>query len=225
MSSDSAELFVAGPEDYSLWGQSPDGMWFIVTANRKIPGKWRLLRVPVAGGTPEVILTPTGVAEVHCANAASRICVLAEDLGKQMTFSIVDPVRGRLEELAKLDTPEFTRWSLSPDGSKIALMNDDSDNVRVFDLHSKQVQVIHPTPPQKLLQKLAWSADGKRIFLSGIAENGNGRLLEMDLSGNTHLLLKNPMGWIAEPVPSPDGKRLAYIYLVVESNITLLEHF
>lgn len=41
---------------------------------------------------------------MHCANAASRICVHSEDLGKQKTFSIVDPVRGRLE-LAKLDTP------------------------------------------------------------------------------------------------------------------------
>jgi Tol biopolymer transport system component len=109
----------------------------------------------------------------------------------------------------------------------MALMDDQSDNVniRVFDLQSKQVQVIHPTPPQKLLQKLAWSSDGKRIFLSGIAENGNGSLLEMDLSGNTHLLLKNPMGWISAPVPSPDGKRLDYIYLVLESNVTLLEHF
>ena len=121
----------------------------------------------------------------------------------------------------------MTQWSLFPDGSKIALMDDESDNpnVRVFDLQSKQVQVIHPTPPQKLLQKLAWSADGKRVFLSGIADNGAGRLLEMDLSGNTHLLLNNPMGWIAQPVPSPDGKRLAYIYLVLESNVTLLEHF
>jgi len=107
----------------------------------------------------------------------------------------------------------MTQSSLFPDGSKMALMDDQSDNVnvRVFDLQSKQVQVIHPTPPQKLLQKLAWSADGKRIFLSGIAENGNGRLLEMDLSGNTHPLLRNPMGWISAPVPSPDGKRLAYI--------------
>ena len=121
-------------------------------------------------GAREVILTPAGVAEVHCANAASRICVLSEDLGKQKTFSIVDPVRGRLE-LAKLDTPGvlMTQWSLFPDGSKMALMGDQSDNVnvRVFDLRSKQAQVIHPTPPQKLLQKLAWSADGSGFSFQG----------------------------------------------------------
>ena len=100
--------------------------------------------------------------------------------------------------------------SLFPDGSKMALMDDQSDNVnmRVFDLQSKQVQVIHPTPPQKLLQKLAWSSDGKRIFLSGIAENGNGRLLEMDLSGNTHLLLKNPWAGSQRQFPRPTGSVL-----------------
>ncbi|HZD30020.1 MAG TPA: protein kinase, partial [Candidatus Angelobacter sp.] len=219
-----AEL-LAGPEDYEMWGLSPDGMWFIVTVSPRVPGKRRLLRVPVAGGAPETILTPAGIAEVHCAPTGSRVCVLSEDTGKLKTFSTIDPVRGRLEEIAKVETQGelSTSWDLSPDGNKIALVENLSDKVRILNLQSKEMQVIDPMPPQKGLQRAAWSADGKRLYLSAFGDGG--RLLEMDADGKTRLLLENPGGWIGYPVPSPDGKRIAYSYAVNESNVTLLEHF
>ena len=51
MSSDSAEVFLTGSENYSVWSLSPDGTWVIATANRTVPGKGRLLRIPLSGGT------------------------------------------------------------------------------------------------------------------------------------------------------------------------------
>jgi Tol biopolymer transport system component len=99
-----------------------------------------------------------------------------------------------------------------------------SDNVQILDLRNKQIQLIHPNPPQAGLQFAAWSADGQRLYLTAFP-GGKGRLLEMDKDGHTHVLIENRHGWIGMPLPSPDGKRIAYMYAVNESNVTLLGNF
>ncbi len=222
ITADSAELFAAGPERYSMASVSPDGAWLLVTFRQ--PEHQRLLRIPTNGGPAETVLPMAGPGWVECARTGSRICVLSELIGKQTVLSVVDAVRGRLGELARVDTTEYVDWSLSPDGSKIALVETLSDELRVLDVNSKQVRVIHPTPPQHELQMPAWSADGKRIFVSGFPDS-RGTLLEVDEDGHTQLLLENPYGWIGCPVPSPDGKRIAYTWALEEGNVTLLEHF
>jgi eukaryotic-like serine/threonine-protein kinase len=223
LSSESAELLLPGTDADYVCGLSRDGKWALVNYNCLAPAKWRVLRVPLSGGAPETVLIPRGYASVRCAIAGSGICVLSEDIDKKKVFSVVDPVRGKLQELARVDAGGIA-WNLSPDGSKIALVENLADSVRVLDLQSKQVQVIHPVPSQPGLQRPAWSADGKRLFVSGFPDD-EGRLVEMDLEGHAHLLVENPNAWIGDPVPSPDGKRIAYIVMFRESNVTLLEHF
>ena len=225
MSSDSADLVVGGQGNYGGVSVSPDGKWVMVTTSIFERDERRLLRVPASGGNPETVLTPAGHADVQCVSTGSRICVLSEAVGKEYVFSSIDAVRGRLEGLAKLEVQSgYAWWALSPDGRRIALVENLSDVVRVLDLQSKQIQTIHPTPPQPGLQQVTWSADGKRLFLSALP-NSTGRLLQMDAMGHTQLLLEHANGWIGQPVASPDGKRISFIQPIDESNVTLLEHF
>jgi serine/threonine protein kinase/Tol biopolymer transport system component len=225
LSPDSTELFASGQDGYGSASPSPDGAWIIIPAYTGDPPKRQLVRIPASGGAPETILTPVGRGDAQCVSSGLRICVLSEEIGKQLVFSSVDPVRGRLEELARIDLPQGSlEWSVSPDGTKIALVENLSDRVSILDLKSKQVQVIQPTPPQAGLQAATWLPGGKRLFVSGFP-NHTGRLIVMDMNGHAQLLLQNRHGWIGNPTPSPDGKRIAYIYVVKESNAELLEHF
>jgi len=183
------------------------------------------MRIRVSGGMPEQVIPLAGPAWVRCSFAGSRICVLSESVGRRLVLSIVDPIKGRMEELTRLDTEseDSIVWALSPDGSRVALVEEkgvsSGDNVRLMDLQSKRIQVIRPDPPNSQLQRPSWSADGKRLFVPALD-----RLLEMDANGRTRVLLKSPEG-INQPLASPNGKRLAYSQGVAESNVTLLERF
>ena len=217
------ELFEGRADKYLTGSVSPDGAWLLfVTENG---GGGQLLRIPTSGGTSETVVSLKGEGDVQCAFSSSRSCVLSEAIGKQLVFSALDPMRGRLEELAKVEMPvRILRWSLSPDGRKVAMVENLSDRIRILDLKSKQLQVINPNPPQEDLQQAAWSADGQRLFVSSFP-NEAGYLFEMDLNGQNHVLQENPYAWIGALRPSPDGKHIAYVFIVSESNVTLLEHF
>jgi len=226
MAGGSAELFLGAPINYRAGAVSPDGKWLLVTTKWGEPVK-QLLRVPISGGSPERILDLAGSADIACASLGSRICVLSEQIGNEAVFSIIDPIQGRLGELARIETTAITRWGLSPDGSKIAFVEFTvSDTVRVLDVQNTEIKVIRPSPPQQSLQDVRWCADGKQLFLTAFP-NSKGRLLEMDLEGHSRVILENnnPSGWIGSPVPSPDGKRIAYTSASLEANVTLLEHF
>ena len=225
LSPDSTELFTSGKEVYGFASPTPDGAWLLVTSKTGDPPKFQLLRIPIAGGSAESVLTPAGRSLVACPTSGSRTCVLSESVEDQLVFSAVDPLKGKTAELARIPNPKHALvCSISPDGTEVTIVENMSDAIQILDLKSKEIRSIHPIPPQPGLQYAAWSSDGKRLYVSGFP-NSKGRLLEMDLDGHTRLLLDNNQGWIGSPMPSPDGKRIAYIFVAQEANVTLLEHF
>ena len=225
IASGASELVVSGATDYNLATVSPNGEWIIAVAGESRTQSMKLIRTPFSGGSQEVVTEVIAPAQVHCASSGTRICILSEMIGKQAVFSLIDPIRGRIGGVSKIDAAGELNWNLSPDGSKIAMAENLSDEVKILDVRSKQIQVIHSKPQQKGLQFADWSADGKVLYLSEFPVNGEGKLLRMDANGNTRPLLSISNTWIGAPVTSPDGKHLAYVQGIEESNITLLENF
>ena len=141
---------VSGTDDKREPRISPDGAWMLYLSwprpeNRGVP-QARLMRLPVSGGPPEVLLEPKGYPgsvraprdgfllttrghpEFRCPNRPGAPCVLSELDGSHVTFSAFEPAGGRGAELARIDVGqgEIPFWDLSPDGDRIVFGKTDS---------------------------------------------------------------------------------------------------
>ena len=80
-----------------------------------------------------------------------------------------------------------------------------------------------------LLEKIAWSSDGASLFVDanrGSPElSGTRAVLHLDMNGRVHVLLEKPSQWFLRPLPSPDGRYLAFAAMIHESNAWILEGF
>jgi len=70
---------------------------------------------------------------------------------------------------------------------------------------------------------VAWTADGKALFATSYAPDGF-RLLRVSLDGRARVLHKARF-FIENPVPSPDGRSLAFGDITPEGNVWLIDNF
>jgi Tol biopolymer transport system component len=230
-----AERLFAGAEEYPWATLSSDGRWllFWAVSRGKDPFSARLMRLPVSGGNPEVVLTSNQLEASHqCALWRPNFCVLEEQDpgGNQRVFSAFEPTRGRTGEIKRMTGGFFAAyawWSLSPDGTRIAVAQR-KPTIRILDLKTGTEQNLTAKTEVAHIQKIAWSSDGRSLFASGFSGTGKGPgvLVNIDMQGNTHLLHQDSHTWVAFPAPSPDGKHLAFTKgKRAENNVAMMENF
>jgi serine/threonine protein kinase len=245
---DTAEPLIALSKSEGLAGAclSPEGSWVYYTMKSYEEGPpetskimrdsvtsilpaqtSKIMRVPIQGGSPQVVLTATIEEWPRCAQSPSSLCVIAErtpDL-KQIVFRTIDPVKGRGRELARSET-DATRayhWDVSPDGTRIALLKHRDATVHILSLNGVAPRQII-SREWNTLSSVVWTADGKGLFVSSYTARG-ADMLHMDLEGNMRLLWEHPGGIEIYGVPSPDGRHLAMRGWNVDSNLWLMENF
>jgi len=207
---------------------SPDGKWLIWAAYRKgyDPGvQVDLLRVSVAGGPIEKILSDAMLDTPRCAQFPVTECMIQTYVDRtHAAFISFDPVLGRGHEVTRYEVePEWSYvWALSPDASKIAIMKQASGDIHVLSLATRTDEKI-TVQHWNNLQSLDWTSDGKGFFTSSLQPSGV--LLHVDLHGHANVLWE-PKG-VSMPwaVPSPDGRYVAMPYFAHNSNAWLLENF
>jgi hypothetical protein len=207
---------------------APDGrtVLYAIRPSDTKPDVYILMRVPVEGGTPEAVPIGGPLDEFRCALDGGKRCVLRTTTrGAYYTYYDLDPIRGKGRELARISWMPgiLGDWDISPDGTYIALPNHDSHDalIRVIRLESK------PNLPQERdvilkgltdLRGLVWAADGSGWFVSVDTTVGN-RLFYVYLDGRLDPL-GDIQGWA---VPSPDGRRVAFLDRIVATNAWLIE--
>jgi serine/threonine protein kinase len=216
---------------------SPDGKWAIIQvwpSTGYVAGRTtvRLMRVPITGGTPELIFPIRDGSSTFCARAPSSLCAVAEESEdrKTMTITAFDPVKGRGAELARFDlepdrdinvfSDHLLLCDISPDGTRLAVARSPD---RPIEIHSLRGQPTIIIPAQGLkLRNIRWGADGKGLFVARHMKDGN-ELLYLDLQGKTKSLWKS--NGPSDGVPSRDGRHLAITEVKQNANMWMMENF
>lgn len=225
LSQKTAEQLIDMPRHLVMPQISPDGKWILVLygpIKRSGPAggqrTFTLMRVPLNGGPAETVPTPNPVQEFACQHRASR-CVLREIRDQHAIFYDLDPIKGQGRELTRIPQgpASFGDWTLSPDGATVAMVNvtKSPSSIRLLDLnHPPQEKEIPLEGPPPAGARAMWSPDGKGWFLAVDRD----QMRYIDWQGRSRFV-HDVSYWL---VPSWDGRRAAFLDVVRDNNVWLL---
>lgn len=136
---DKAQLLVAEPQRavFPAWPRlSADGAWIIYAEIPKTASTpVRLMRIPVSGGVPQLVLETTKGLNAECARAPASLCVLLEERRDEKHFMVTafDPLKGKGKVLRTIEKDPFppAGSTLSPDGSTFAISRSLEGDIRI----------------------------------------------------------------------------------------------
>jgi DNA-binding winged helix-turn-helix (wHTH) protein/Tol biopolymer transport system component len=186
----------------------------------------RVMRVPLQGGSPRVVLQWPYVHDIQCARNPSKLCLVATLERSKAQFFTFDPEDGKTQELAKFDAKQYLGWSLSPDGSQLALILGGAERrvtfMAVSDKSTHEVE-LNQWP---LAAGIDWAADSKSVFVISQSANGAPVVLGVEPNGNHRVVLEGEKAmqywWV---IPSPDGRYAALEVVTGENNVWMVENF
>jgi Tol biopolymer transport system component/DNA-binding winged helix-turn-helix (wHTH) protein len=187
-------------------------------------GPVRLMRAPINGGPPHIVLEAPAIGNFECSHAPATICAFSQEEPKELVISVFDPVIGEPHKIATLETD--WGWGLSPDGKAIAASTFGATKNRI------RLLSLSGQPPHELTVKnwsgfnsLDWAADSKGFFISSNPAGLRQSLLYVDLAGNAHQIWQVNHVWPTWAVPSRNGKYVAILAPTIESNVWMAESF
>jgi len=234
ISEDTAEPVVTRPQEVYQPRLSPDGAWILYVeyprtrANPAPPD--RLMRIPVSGGVPQLVLETRDWLNFACARTPASLCMIVEASRDKTRFVITafDPLKGRGKVLRTLDADPTVDYpnALSPDGATFAISRSGEAeiHIRLLSLFGGADREI-TVKGWPNIAGLDLSADGRGLYCGSASPQGC-TLLYVDLEGTARVLWQyKGRGNAIWAVPSPDGRYLAIPGIGSNSNVWMVEGF
>ena len=233
------ELLVGGEHEVFQPQPTPEGSNVLYIDGPYVVGpsdKVRVMRIPLSGGSSQLVLERPGLQTYQCAKLPVTKCVYSRIDSEYSRFFAFDPLSGTDTELLAARSKKevgMNIWSLSPDGKYLVTSKSqnpyDGPVLRLLSLFDGRVRDLPVATGVKLIMGIDWAADGRSIWVGGYMGRGSwgtrSGIINMDLNGRVTELIKGYSPVILGGVPSPDGRHLALRANTQSSNIWLLENF
>jgi len=231
ISQQTSEPVVTGPQEVDLPRLSADGAWILFLESPEKPAH-RLMRIPAGGGGPQFVLETRNTTDYGCARAPASLCLVIEggQGEKQLMITAFDLLKGRGKVLRTIEEDPshhyYEGWmGLSPDGSTVAISprGEPEIHIGLFSLSGGSDHEI-TVKGWPNMTGLYWSPDGRGLYCGSVSPRDSA-LLYVDLKGNARVLwqykaLNTTQFW---GVPSPDGRYLAIMGNISNSNVWMVQ--
>jgi Tol biopolymer transport system component len=201
---------------------APDRQSVLFCSMVPIEGTCRLMRAPLAGGTPRLVDAIPQIGDFRC--SAAGPCSVAQRLGENEGHAVfeMDLVRGKGREIYRDGGNLSGTPDISPDGKWLAAVSGTTILLRSFATGAVVREI--PVRGATRLATLDYAPDGKGFYAGDVSPTG-ARQLYIDLSGATTLLWRQPGNSMIWAVPSPNGKNLAMLMYTTEANVYRIDGF
>jgi Tol biopolymer transport system component len=165
-----------------------------------------LMRLPVTGGPPQLILRDIALGNYQCARLPSTLCIATKFEKDGVIFFAFDPGRGIGRELFKLSGLVHD-WSLSPDGRTLADFPH-GHSIHFLSVENEGVKEDRTvTLDEWPVYNGDWNADGSGLLIPSVTPAGTPVILEVNRAGKASVVLEGAANTPFEfMLQAPDGR-------------------
>jgi DNA-binding winged helix-turn-helix (wHTH) protein/Tol biopolymer transport system component len=183
-----------------------------------------VMRVSLAGGAPQLVFQSPDLGNIQCAGPQSRLCIFNKQVGADSVFISFDPEHGIGREITRINNRPGWEWSLSPDGSLLAMFHD-GHAIRLLSLKTGAAHDVLVKDWQ--LSNGDWSADGKSVYVPSSTPAGVPVILNVNEQGKAEVVLEG--GANTEffcLIQSPDGRHaIVQVQVPGDNNVWMADNF
>jgi Tol biopolymer transport system component/DNA-binding winged helix-turn-helix (wHTH) protein len=221
------DLLVGGQDSVVAARLNPEGseiLYLVLPRAKSTDKRLRLMRMPLAGGTPHLVLQEEAIDNFQCARSPSTLCVFGQSSENGLRFFTFDPAAGKGPEFARMDLGLKYNWTLSPDGATLALAQYQHNEIELLPTHGGRRRIL-TIRGWAGVASIDWAADGGSIWATSSSLTGTQALLNIDLRGRVRAMFRDSDKDVGWAIPSPDGRHIAFWEAGGSANAWVLQDF